>query len=79
MFSAIGIGAARRDDGVIGVKVGIYDDRITPPKFVREQLFLGASVTAIRTDIQAELQRMKNNENDATLNAAVVGVTLASV
>lgn len=78
MFAAIGIGA-KRDGAVISVRVQLVDNRAVPTKVIREQVFTGDTLPNIRATMQAQLQTMKDNENDAALNAAVAGVILASV
>lgn len=78
MFIAEGVGATR-EGATIAVKVRILDDRHTPPKLVRDQVFKGATLQAIRADITTALTAMRDAEDDVALNAQVAGRQLGKV
>lgn len=76
MFTAWGRGAKKNADGTFAVRVEIVDDRTT--KSVKFENYSG-SLTSIKAAIMRDLNQLKDNENDVTLNEAVVGKILGSV
>lgn len=77
MFTALGIGVRKNADNTVTVKVQILDDR--DQRVVSTDEYKGPTLMAVKAKIQADLETMRVNETDATLNAAVVGQVLGSV
>lgn len=80
MFRAIGVGVQKDPaTNLISVKVRIEDDRVNPPKAVKEQSFKGADVDAIKAQIATELTAMKRNEDDVSVVGQVIGKVLGTI
>jgi len=77
MFQALGRGVVKNADNTFTVKVEFLDDRTQ--KQVRVQAFTVQTVPALRAAVQAELVALKAAEQDAALNAAIVGVVLGEI
>lgn len=77
MFTATGIGVRKNADNTVTVKAQIVDDRNDKVMSTRE--YTAPTVMAAILLVRADLQVLLANENDATLNAAIVGQVLGSV
>lgn len=73
-FQAIGRGARRTSAG-IEVNVEIQDS--TTMRQLKFQTYTGKTLVAIQKQIQADVDALAANEQDATLSQAVVGQLLA--
>lgn len=77
MFQAIGRGVKKNADNTFTAKVEFIDERTT--KSIRLQPFTVTSIAELRQKVRAELQTLRDNEQDATLNAAIVGIILGEI
>jgi hypothetical protein len=76
MFKAMGVGARKTTDGVeVTVSIQRDDGTVVDPK----RIYQGVDVPTVRALILADLQTRANAEQDAALNAAVVGKIIATV
>lgn len=75
MFKAVGVGARKTDDGIeVVVSIQRDDGTVLDPK----RVYRGVDMPTVRAQIAADLQTRMNAEQDATLNAAVLGKVLAT-
>lgn len=80
MYQAIGRGVQRNGDGTITVKVEfLKDDLNSVQRQVRVEAIKANGVADLKRKIKAELQSMKDAEQDVALNDAIVGVILGEV
>jgi hypothetical protein len=78
MFIAKGVGVKRdTETNTITVAVDFIDERIT--RVVLQRKFSGPDVATIRTAIVAQLTDLAAADDDAALNAAIVGKTIARI
>lgn len=77
MFQALGRTATRNPDNTFTVRVEIIDDRTDT--LVGFRTYTVASKQALMQAILSDLQALKAAENDAALNAAIVGQLLAQI
>jgi hypothetical protein len=77
MFQALGRAVTRNPDTTFTVRVEITDDRTGTSVGFRS--YTVASKPALMAAILADLQALKAAENDATLNAAIVGQLLGQI
>jgi hypothetical protein len=77
MFQALGRTATRNPDNTFTVRVEIIDDRTDTS--VGFRTYTVPSKPVLMTAILTDLQALKAAENDAALNAAIVGQLLAQI
>lgn len=80
MYQAIGRAVRRNADNTFTVKVEILDDRESgAEKTAGVREWKVSTMTELRQKVKTELETLKAAEQDATLNAAVVGIVLGEI
>ncbi len=80
MYQAMGRAVRRNLDNTLTVKVDILDTRRPEAsRLVRTQEYKVAGLSALAAAIRTDLLALQAGEQDAALNAAVVGVILGEV
>lgn len=77
MYQAYGRGIQRNRDNTFTVKVEFIDDR--SGKQMKVEPYTVQTVPELKLRIKADLQSLKDADQDVTLTAAVVGVLLGEI